>query len=264
MKHKTLVPLFDGLDVYEMKISTDSDLAQKYFNQGLILLYGYNYPESSRSFRAATLNDPKSAISYWGACLSLCEDMEMMMDQYHLEAKGLYHYAQRFQARGTPKEQALIQSLEPLLASSDLSKDERRRLYIDNLERVYQAFLDDPDICALWVDATLKYSDFYTGKEAESHRKQIIDCLDRTLEKYPQHPGLNHFYIHAMEKMGRAEQALDAAKRLDNAVPGSGHLQHMPAHIYMVYGRYHDASEANYRGIEADNQLFAQGGIQDP
>jgi len=72
------------------------------------------------------------------------------------------------------------------------------------------------------------------------------------------HPGANHFYIHTVEASPEPDRAIPCADRLRNLVPGSGHLVHMPSHIYIRVGRYHDAAIANQRAIAVDQNYITQ------
>ena len=85
----------------------------------------------------------------------------------------------------------------------------------------------------------------------------MLATLENVLEKEPDHPGANHFWIHAAEKL-YPERGLAAAQRLEGEVPGAGHLVHMPSHIYMNLGRYHQATAANLRAVASDQDYITQ------
>jgi tetratricopeptide (TPR) repeat protein len=260
-------PLFKGLDTYEMKISTDNPEAQKYFNQGLLLYYGYNYPEAARSFRAAAKLDPKCGISNWGACLSLCDCIDNPGDKWHAEALQAFRAAININNPGTEKEQALIDALFGQFDELPEKNKDTLSMFGKNMKKLYQLYPDDPDITAIYANVSTKEIDLYEGirdADPSGEAEEVIKALEDGMKKHPYHPGLNHFYIHAMEGAGTPAKALEAAIRLDGLVPGSGHLQHMPAHIYFYYGNYHEATEANQRGIDADDQMFKDGGIKHP
>jgi hypothetical protein len=99
--------------------------------------------------------------------------------------------------------------------------------------------------------------DYWTSEgEASGNTPLILATLETVLEDNPQHPGANHFYIHAIEASGNPEKGIPSAERLENMIPGSGHLVHMPSHIYVNVGRYADAVLANQRAIKADEEYF--------
>jgi tetratricopeptide (TPR) repeat protein len=88
----------------------------------------------------------------------------------------------------------------------------------------------------------------------------VLATLEAVLEREPNHPGANHFYVHAVEASPDPGRAIGAADRLRYLVPAAGHLVHMPSHIYIRVGRYADASEANRRAITADLRYVAGAG----
>jgi tetratricopeptide (TPR) repeat protein len=101
--------------------------------------------------------------------------------------------------------------------------------------------------------------DLWTAEGAPKGRTlEIVAVLDRVLAKAPQHPGANHFYIHAIEASPWPENGTKAAERLRELVPGAGHLVHMPSHIFVRTGRYAEAVDANQKAIEADEAYFAK------
>ena len=86
----------------------------------------------------------------------------------------------------------------------------------------------------------------------------MIASLDRVLAQDPDHPLALHLYIHALEASSNAAKAEAAADRLTDLVPGSGHLVHMPSHIFFRVGRYNDAVEANIKAADVDEAYIAQ------
>jgi tetratricopeptide (TPR) repeat protein len=100
--------------------------------------------------------------------------------------------------------------------------------------------------------------DLWTAAGAPKGRTlEVLAVLERTLSKAPKHPGANHLYIHAIEASPWPERGVAAAEQLKELVPGSGHLVHMPSHIFIRVGRYADAADANRRAIAADEAYFA-------
>ena len=99
--------------------------------------------------------------------------------------------------------------------------------------------------------------DYWTREgKAQPWTPEIVQTLEAVLEKNPDHPGAIHFYIHAVEASPYPERAESYADRLGALVPGAGHLVHMPSHIYIRIGRYHDASMANIKAGAADDAYF--------
>jgi tetratricopeptide (TPR) repeat protein len=95
------------------------------------------------------------------------------------------------------------------------------------------------------------------GQPAEG-TDEIVARLNRVLARDTQHPGANHYFIHAVEASPNPERALEAAERLRGMMPAAGHLEHMPAHIFQRVGRYGDAAEANRKGAASDIAYFKE------
>ncbi|MCC5805660.1 MAG: hypothetical protein JJU00_04955 [Opitutales bacterium] len=133
------------------------------------------------------------------------------------------------------------------------------RAFADAMERVWEQFPQDPDVGALYAESLMNLQpwDLWTpGGEPKGRAAEIVETLEQVLALDERHPGANHLYIHAVEASPEPERALAAAKRLPDLVPGSGHLVHMPAHIYARLGEWAKASDANEDAIEVDRAYF--------
>jgi tetratricopeptide (TPR) repeat protein len=87
---------------------------------------------------------------------------------------------------------------------------------------------------------------------------EIVEILERVMKAQPNHPGANHFYIHAVEASPEPGRAVAAADRLGALEPGAGHLVHMPAHIYARVARYDDAVTVNQKAVAVDEKYIAE------
>jgi tetratricopeptide (TPR) repeat protein len=239
---------------------TASNDAQTFFDQGLRLLYAFNHDEAARSFAAAAVIDPSCAMCFWGVALALGPNYNVpMLPDRAKTAWDALRAAQARAIRGMPVEQALIEALgkryggpEPLDPKAMAPFDEA---YAAAMREVAARFPDDPDVPVLFAESLMDLRPWKLwtpdGQPAPG-TDEIVATLERALDRWPQHPGANHYYIHVVEASPHPEKALPAADRLPALVPGAGHLQHMPAHIYQRVGRYADASQANERGVAAD------------
>lgn len=256
--------LYPGFSGYSRQVTTQSAEAQRWFNQGIQLLYGYNHDEAIRSFERAAQLDPSCAMAWWGSAYARglhINNPEMGEEQsreaYEAAAKALAALDDE-----TAVEQALVRAVHTRYewpAPGDRSHLDRR--YADAMEAVWHAFPDDPDAGALFAESLMNLQpwDLWTGAgEPKGRTLEIVAVLERTLAKHPHHPGANHFYIHAVEASPWPQRGIAAAERLRDLVPGSGHLVHMPSHIFIRVGRYADAAESNERAIAADEAYFAR------
>jgi tetratricopeptide (TPR) repeat protein len=244
-------------------ISTDSELAQRYFDQALTLAYGFNHLEAERSFREAARLDDECAICFWGAALVLGPNINDPIPTPDREVKA---YATLMEAtarldHANEKERALIDALKSRYQATP--PEDRTALdlaYADAMRSVAARYPDDLQIQTLFAEAmmdTMPWAYWTEAGQPKPLTEEVFSTLERVLERDRKHPGANHFYIHAVEQE-HPERGVDAADNLRRVVPGAGHLVHMPSHIYIRVGRYHDGSLANERAIEADDDYVTQ------
>lgn len=255
----TKAPLLNGLDGIDFKISTTNKEAQAYFNQGMMLSYGFNHAEAARSFFEVTRLDSTCAMGYWAFAYVLGPNYNAGMeeDNYERAYQSVYK-ALSLMGNCTAKEKALINALaerytaEPVADRSPLDK-----AYAEAMKTVYENFPDDPDISALYAESLMNLHpwDLYDKrtKEPKPWTPEIVNILEKLMKQYPEHPGAPHFYIHAVEASAKPERGLPAANLLMTLVPGSGHLLHMPSHIYIWTGDYHLGSLANIAAVKTDS-----------
>lgn len=255
--------LFEGLTGYQRPVTTASREAQAWFDQGIQLLYGFNHDEAIRAFTRAAEIDDECAMAWWG--IAYAHGLHINNPQMSEEQSRLGHEAAQEAMERLPGASAVEQALIRAVATRYVwpAPEDRRALdeaYAAAMEEAYRAFPDDPDVGALFAEALMDLQpwDLWTPEgEPKGRTLEIVDVLEHVMEIAPLHPGANHFYIHAVEASTSPERATQAAERLVDLVPGSGHLVHMPSHIFIRTGRYADAAEANERAIKADEAYFA-------
>lgn len=257
-------PLFTNLGNYEMKITTENEWCQKFFNQGLALTYGFNHAEAHRSFLEATRLDSNCAMSYWGAALVNGPNINApMFDTVYPSTYRLVQKALSKMEASSEKEKALIRALSIRYPSPEPTADRSAydQAYADAMRDVYKQFPDDDDVATMTGEALMNlhpWNLWLRDGQPQPWTPEIVDILEKVLARNPNHPGANHYYIHAVEASPDPGQALDVSARLPSLVPGAGHLVHMPSHIYIRTGDYHKASVANEEAIRADSSYFAQ------
>jgi predicted Zn-dependent protease len=255
--------LLEGIGAYHHRVSTRSPLAQRYFDQGLVLAWGFNMGEAERSFREAARLDPQCAMCYWGIAYALGPTINSDMDARALrEAQRAMLQAQSLARQATQRERAYIAALSTRYAPAPgRDREDLDQRYAEATGRLSARFPDDPDAAVLHADALMNLHpwDYWDADGTpRPWTPQIVDILERVLATAPDHPGANHFYIHALEASPHPEKALPSAERIVTLAPGAGHLVHMAAHIYLRVGRYHDVSVANQKAIEADLAYLAR------
>ena len=238
-------------------IATTNAEAQKFFDQGLTLVYAFNHGAAARSFRRAAELDPKSPMPYWGIALALGPNYNETQGE---DEKGAYEAIQKAKplAASAPEvEQAYVAALALRFTSDDKPDyDKLARNYATAMRELSHRHPDDPDAGTLFAESLMDLHAWALwtpdGKPAEN-TLEIVSTLESVLRQWPDHPGANHFYIHAMEMAPDPERALPSAHRLETLVPGAGHLVHMPSHIYIRTGDYPAAVKSNQQAIIVDN-----------
>jgi tetratricopeptide (TPR) repeat protein len=257
-------PLWDGLGSVAYKITTSSAAAQAYFDQGLRLAFAFNHGEAQRAFRKAQKLDPACAICFWGEALVLGPNINLpMQDDAVAPAFAAMGKARALIANAGPREQALIAALAMRYTAD--AKADRAPLdaaYAAAMSKVAAQFPDDDEIAVLYAESVMDLSPWNYwqpgGREPNPQSVPIVPTLERVLARNPNHPGAIHYYIHAVEASDRPQRAEPHADRLRGAIPGAGHLVHMPSHIYYRVGRYLDALADNRVAVGVDEKYLAE------
>ncbi len=261
-------PAFDNLGDHHRTISTYLPQAQRYFDQGLRLMFAFNLEEAERSFRAAVAIDPTCAICSWGVALALGPHINFPATPERTVAAAAAVAEARKRAGGaTPVERALIEAIAERYSDPAPTTPEGQaaldNAYAEAMRAVANAYPNDADVAYLSAEALLDLHpwDLYESDgTAKAWTPEIVALLERALAKTPDHAGLCHLYIHAVEASTRPERAIGAAERLRTSVPGAGHLVHMPSHIFQRVGRYADSALANERAVAADGGYLPAAG----
>ncbi len=255
-------PLFNDRGTYHFAISTKVPAAQRYFDQGMRLMYGFNLEEAERSFEQAEQLDPKCAMCAWGTAFSLGPHINLpALPDRTVKANAAAQRAVALMSTATPLEKELIQAMSRRYSDpAPTTPDVQARLdqgYSAAMHEVMQHHPGNVDVAVLWVESAMDVHpwDLYTPDgQAKPWTPEIVSTLEAVLQKAPNHVGANHFYIHAVEASTHPERALAAAKRLGPMAPGDGHLVHMPSHIYERCGMYDQSAEWNRKAIQADDK----------
>ena len=256
-------PLWSGLGSVAYKITTANERAQAYFDQGMRLAYAFNHGEAQRAFRMAQKLDPECAMCFWGEALVLGPNINLPMQEDAVgPAYAAAQKAKAFAAKASPREQALIGALVARYGSDPkAARAPFDAAYAAAMAKPAAQFPDDDEIATLYAEAVMDLSPWNYwkpgGREPNPQSVPIVPTLERVLARNPSHPGAIHFYIHAVEASDRPKRAEPYADRLRGAIPGAGHLVHMPSHIYYRVGRYLDALADNKTAVKVDEKYLA-------
>ncbi len=255
-------PLLTGLGTHRMPAGTRVALAQRYFDQGLVMAIGFNAAESARAFRAATRADPGCALCWWGLAWSLGPNINAdMAAAAQPEVTRALARARALAAKATPRDRALIEALTARHPPGAGPETLDEAGYAQRMEALANRYPNDADVAFLAAESLLNlhpYDWWGPGGAPRPWTGAIERRLVQALAAAPRHPGALHYRVHLYESSARPAEAMAAADALRDLVPVSAHLLHMPAHIYMRTGRYADAIAAGLRAIEADRRYLAQ------
>ncbi len=262
----TGAPAFMNLGHFHRSVTTSSPEAQRWFDQGLTLYWGFSHEAAIAAYKQALALDPDCAAAYWGIALALGPHI----NNPHLDeaaSKAAYAAEQVALAHidhGSPVEQDLIRALATRYADPPpADRAPLDKAFADAMRRVWRDHPDDPDVGTLAAESLmdLRPWDLWSPEgEPRPETPEVMADLERVMAIAPDHPGANHFYVHTMEASPDPGKALTAANRLRDLVPDCSHLVHMPAHIDIRLGRYADAIAANQKAIAADKLYVSRFG----
>jgi hypothetical protein len=285
-------PELKGFGDVQVLITTRSPQAQRWFTQGVLQAYAFNEREAVRMFKAALAQDPSCSLCAWGVAWQLGPNINNSSRDQVPEALRYVDLALRsaaLPAGATARERAWIDALAlryghssqaqaardsardtaPLLAERcgpDAADDPDDKVdpldlaYAERLRALLVGTPNDPELISLWAEAEMVATRgrwWTTGSDQAAGRiAEVTQTLERALALQPQHLGMNHYLIHAVDHVSVATRAVAAADRLAALAPGSPHLVHMPSHTYSHVGRYADAAKANETAVAADMVLL--------
>jgi tetratricopeptide (TPR) repeat protein len=237
-------PLMTGIGSSQLKIATKSETAQKYFNQGLNLLHAFWDVEAYRAFREAARLDPNCAMAYWGIYNALGQNSQEMAEERAAALKKAVELA----PTATEHEQFYIRAISILAEQS-----KGRPAWIAEMEALIDKYPEDVEAKLFLANSLSTPAGSYLPdgrpREGKIYGQMILKNLLRT---HPNHAAAHHYWIHAVENSSRPEEALPSCEKLVELAPNSGHMLHMPGHIYYRLGMYEKARAAFLRSLEFD------------
>lgn len=260
-------------------VTTSNEAAQRWFNRGLVWTYGFNHEEAVVCFRRALDHDPDCAMAWWGIAYASGPNYnmpwELFDDRSRAEALATaYDAAQEALARSdglSEAERQLIGALAARYPQRDPIPDMTPwdHAFADAMRAACAACPDHRDLRSVYVESLLDLTpwqmwDLKTGEPARGaatmEAKRALEDAFASDPDAMAHPGLLHLYIHLMEMSPTPEAALRQADVLRTLVPDAGHLVHMPTHIDVLCGDYHNVVLWNQKAVEADRKYYDREG----
>ncbi|HEV3334383.1 MAG TPA: hypothetical protein VG096_25525 [Bryobacteraceae bacterium] len=249
------VVLYKGLGAWHHPIATRSPDAQKFFDQGLALLYGFNRYESLRSFRKASELDPQAAMTFWGMAMAQGPYINMDGDpSYDLKSACMAIDSGRKLSGAPEREKAYLE------AAATWCGDSKPDAYPTAMRALTARYPDDLDALTIFAESLMIPTRWHWYRADGTPAEGVAEAeraLETVLRRWPDHVGANHYYIHAVESSPNPERAIQASLKLMGQVSGMGHLVHMPGHIWLVLGDWETAVDVNTRAVAADSEYFA-------
>ncbi len=259
--------LLEGLGFHVHPIATKSELAQQFFNQGIALIYGFNHDEAARLFARAAELDPQSPMPHWGIALALGPNYNMpAMPEREEKAWKAIEKAVELAKTAPANERAYIDAL--VRRYSKNPEDDRKQLavnYKDAMKQVMKQYPDDLDAATLYAESLMNlrpWALWTANGEPEEGTLEVLEVIEGVLRRNPDHPGANHYYIHAVEASKNAQRALPSANRLGLLMPGAGHMVHMPSHIYIRTGDHELSATVNVTAAAVDRKYIERSGAK--
>jgi len=249
--------IIPGTGNYGRTITTKFERAQKFFNQGLNLMYAFNKYEAETSFRAAAEADPECAMAWWGIALSNGPDYNSVWvsPPDEKEAEEAIAKAITVMSDEPLVDQQIIQATKVRFNSTNTDRIKLETAFSKALAKVWATYPTDADLGTLYAESLMNLNPWKLWNKDGSPNKgtlKIVNILEDVQRINPHHPMAAHLYIHAIEASSTPEKGLRAADNLRFLQPGLGHNLHMPSHIYVRVGQWQKAIDANQRAIVAD------------
>jgi tetratricopeptide (TPR) repeat protein len=243
-------------------VKTTNPQAQRLFDQAMALDYGFNHGQAEQCLRRAAELDPKMAMAYWGIALVLGTNYNLPVDDER--EKLAYENVQKaleLSASGPRNERDYIEALARRYTNQPSPDYDRlEAAYHDAMREVYKRYPDDLDAATLFAESGMNlrpWKLYDRNGQAAPGTGEIVAVLQSVLKRDPTHLGANHFYIHAVEASTQPGAALPSAQRLAALAPSSGHLVHMPAHIFIRTGDHESGEKTNVAAVRVDDAYFA-------
>ena len=237
---------------------------QPLFGRALSMLHSFEYDEARRTFKRVLVLDPRCAMGEWGVAMSYVHQLWTPPTEAELRA-GL-----------AASQRAVMQ-----LNTNEGKLLDKERGFIRAIDAYYQGGTDHPARMAKYARATSELQATYpddvdiaaflglalvaTAQPADQSFENILragSVMEPFVARYPRHPGLAHYLIHAYDNSTLAERGLPYARQYAAIAPTSAHALHMPSHIFERLGMWREDIEMNLRSTQAARAYAAKAHVQ--
>ena len=255
------IGVLPGWGAYRWNIRTTADSARFYFNQGINMYYAFHIIEAMASFKKAEQFDNNNAMICWAQALAYGPNINDFAYTASADALAAAQKAFSLQDNCSLKEKALIAAMAVRYsADSTVSRQALNKLYAEAMKTAFRSFAQDADVGTLYADAIMVQHPWDYWKhngDPQPWTPVLITVLESSIKINSNHPGANHYYIHAVEASKNSNRAMPSADKLGKLMPGVSHMIHMPSHIYIRNGQYAKGMKVNEMGVEGYNNYLA-------
>jgi len=254
-------PVLKNIGNYGVNVTTKSKYSRMFFNQGIIMANNFNHEEAHRSFKEAVRLDSTFAMGYWGIAYVLGPNFNSAANMGTInEIRDAVSHATDLMTNTTDWEKALIKAIQIKFPTDTIAADGEG--FMNAMKQAYTQNPDNSFVATLYAESVMNIHpwDFYDRKSGEPRpwTPGLVSLLEKVIAIDPENPLANHLYLHATEAGRDLSKALISAGRLKTLVPSAGHLVHMPSHIYINTGDYHEGSVSNENAVIADSIYIAE------
>lgn len=260
---RSTAPLFENMGKYHFAVKTGSETAARYFDQGIKLVYGFNMGEAHRAFSEAAHLDSNFVMAYWGKALAIGPNINDPKPDKTREQSAFEAIQKAMELRHSTnqKEQDMVEAMAVRFAdSTTVNRDSLDKVYAAAMTALAQRYPNDNEVLTLYADAVMNTMPWdYYDKQGTPRPgiPEAVRALEQVIANDWNHPGAHHLYIHIVEASKTPDRGVASADVLGSLIPASGHLVHMPSHIYIRVGRYADAEDCNRLAIERDEEYIS-------
>jgi tetratricopeptide (TPR) repeat protein len=228
-----------------------SEEAQVEFNRAVALLHHMTYPQARQAFERVATIDPKCAMAHWGIAMTLFQPLWPTRPSPKALQRGWEEVQKAKELQPPTERERLFVAATEAFFLEPASPDYwlRIRRWEQAMEKVYNAFPDDPEAGAFYALAHLATAP--SDKISREHSDRAAEILLRIYKQNPDHPGAMHYLVHANDVPGRERESLEITRKYEAVAPDNPHALHMPTHIYTRLGDWNGVIRGNLRAADA-------------
>jgi tetratricopeptide (TPR) repeat protein len=227
------------------------------FSRGVALLHDFWYDEARPQFERIAQANPACAMAHWGIAMSVFHQIWGRPDPGAMKLGRTELRAARAHPAKTAREREYIAALSSFYEPDKSEYQVRIDRYAAAMAKLYARYPQDTDAGAFYALSLLAAEDPNDTSLAQEHRAMAV--LNPLFAKYPDHPGVVHYIIHASDTPSLAKDGLAAARHYGEIAPSGPHAVHMPGHIFARLGMWREDIDANRGSVAASQAAEARG-----